>query len=126
MIKVLVIDDDRTIRLLLRHMIIEQLDWQVFEAGTAKEGLDLYRHQSPDIILLDLEMPDLDGDKLFTIIKKELKTQAVPVFIVTGIATRDRLLALINDGVAGIILKPFDMKDVASRLKTAMENLKAK
>ncbi len=126
MIKALVIDDDRTMRLLLRRILIEQLNWLVTEAGSAQEGLELYHRQSPDIILMDLEMPEMDGDKLFSIMKKELKSKAIPVFIVTSIVNKNRLLSLINEGVTGIILKPFNMKDVISRLKTAMENLKAK
>ncbi len=117
MIKALVVDDDQTIRMIIRRILVESLGWSVIEAGNGEEGLEQYKKGAPDIALIDLEMPGMDGRELYLRLRKAYKSELVPVVVVTGINDKERIVSLIKSGVSEIILKPFDKVKMVARLK---------
>jgi len=105
-LRVLVIDDDRLI-VVLMGAILERNDFEVLEATSGKQGLELAKTGSPDVILLDLFMPDTDGLEVLRRLRMEPETWKTPVILLTGV-TDDRYTSESETlGTAGYIVKPF-------------------
>ncbi len=92
------------------------LSWRGFEvvgAGGGKEGLEKVRENPPDLILLDLMMPDMDGWEVYQQIKADEKTKEIPVIVVTAKAQSiDKVLGLHIAKVDDYIAKPFSPQDL--------------
>jgi CheY-like chemotaxis protein len=87
--KVLVIDDQPFFITMLRN-VLEQQGYQVLAAGSGPLGLAEARKQAPDVILLDIEMPGMDGFQVCQTLKQDPALKSIPVIILTG--TEDRKL----------------------------------
>jgi DNA-binding response OmpR family regulator len=112
MTRVLVIDDEAPIRLLCRvNLEAEQMD--VIEASDGPSGLDQARGERPDVILLDVMMPGLDGWKVAEQLLDDERTREIPIIFLTARAEfRDRAKGLDIGGV-DYVTKPFNPLDLA-------------
>jgi CheY-like chemotaxis protein len=111
----LVADDNRLSRELVRD-IFESADCRVIEAGNGQEALDRLEAASPDLVLLDLEMPVKDGFAALVEIRKNPRFSAIPVVAVTAKAMlldRDRILAA---GFDACLTKPIDVAKLRERV----------
>ncbi|GET42928.1 response regulator [Microseira wollei] len=109
---ILVIDDEADIRDVMQMSLQGFAGWQVMQAESGSEGLLKAKAELFDAILLDISMPDLDGFECFEQLQADLKTQMIPVILLTAKALpsdRRRFAAM---GVAGVIIKPFSSKQV--------------
>ena len=97
--RVLVIDDDETFRYVFRQMISGEPDYDVRDASGAEEGLQLVRDERPDLILLDLQMPHLDGFFVLQELAKDRNLKGIPVVISTSLKITDQLRARIPAGM---------------------------
>jgi PAS domain S-box-containing protein len=82
--KVLVIDDQADDILLIRRILEAQHGYRVIEAGGGQSGIDLVHQCKPDIIILDLMMPEIDGFAVLEALKREPETRSIPVIVVTA------------------------------------------
>src|SRR5262249_45522931 len=102
--RVLIVEDDPVQRMSIRS-ILEPQQWRVTEAENGRIALDLLAKEIPDIILIDLMMPEMDGFQLITALRDRSEWRRIPVIVITAldltIADRKRL----NSGVEGILLK---------------------
>ena len=105
---ILIIDDDDSARELLAGLLRNQ-GYDVITAATGKEGLDMASKLRPQVITLDIVMPDMDGWEVLTALKSDPTTAAIPVIMVSVMADRNRGLAL---GVADVLVKPVDTKQL--------------
>jgi two-component system, OmpR family, KDP operon response regulator KdpE len=111
--KALVIDDEKAIRRLIRLVLAEH-GYQVFEAETAGQGLSEAAQRKPDVVLLDLGLPDMDGQLA---LKRLREWSNVPVLILSvRSGTEDKVKAL-NQGADDYITKPFDVPELMARLQ---------
>ncbi len=111
----LVIDDEVQIRRLLR-ITLEAHGYKVFEAATGQEGLNQAAQHRPEIVLLDLGLPDLDG---VTILKRLREWSRVPVLV---LSVRDRdedKIAALDAGADDYVTKPFSTGELLARLRVA-------
>ena len=105
--RVLVVDDDPDIRLICAtNLTLDGFD--VIEAGDGQEGLERLDEGAPDLVLLDISMPVLDGFELATAVRRNTRTRDVPVVFLTGEATREAEERAFAIGAAGYFTKPFD------------------
>ena len=112
MIRVLVIDDEEPIRLLCR-VNLEAEGMEVLEAADGPTGLERARRQQPDVVLLDVMMPKLDGWKVAEELLEDDRTQDIPIIFLTARAEfRDRARGLDIGGV-DYVTKPFNPLDLA-------------
>ncbi|MEJ2556664.1 MAG: GAF domain-containing protein [Anaerolineae bacterium] len=81
---VLVIDDQADDILLIRRILEAQHGYRVIEAGGGQSGIDLVRQRKPDIIILDLMMPEVDGFAVLEALKREPETRSIPVIVITA------------------------------------------
>lgn len=123
MTSVLIIDDNPTIRAMLR-LIIQGEEYRVVgEASNGAQGLERALAVTPDIVCLDVVMPGEDGLQVLIRIKEELARTAV--LMVTGKNDRDTVEGAIARGAAGFILKPFRAGTVLDTLAKTAASLRA-
>jgi len=103
--KVLVVDDQPKDRDLLRQMIASQGEYEVIEAGGGEEAIALVRNARPDIIILDLMMPVVDGFAVLESVKADEATRSIPIIVVTAkeLTVEDR--RRLNSGIETLIQK---------------------
>jgi DNA-binding response OmpR family regulator len=123
MTKVLVIDDEAPIRLLCRvNLEAEKMD--VVEAADGEQGLELARSENPDIVLLDVMMPGMDGWQVAERLFESQETSQIPlVFLTARAELRDRARGLELGGV-DYITKPFNPVELASVVENLLERVR--
>ena len=123
-IRVVLIDDDELTRAALRLALPQERIEVVAEAGTGRNGLDACLRLKPDIVFLDVMMPDMDGLQILPNIIDALPM--TEVLMVTASNDRVTIEKAILGGAASFIIKPFRASTVSDALKRAMANLKRK
>ena len=120
MIRVLVIDDEAPIRLLCR-VNLEAEGMSVLEAGDGPGGLELARSEQPEVILLDVMMPGLDGWRVAEHLLEDPVTRQIPIVFLTARADiRDRARG-IDLGGLDYITKPFNPVELASLVRAVVD-----
>lgn len=117
--RVLVVDDQENNRLLLKDL----LEAQGHEVVEAVDGTDALRHvvdSIPDVVLLDVGMPGMDGFEVCRRLKADPATAAIPVLLVTALSQRDQRLLGIGAGANDYITKPIDKSDLSLRVRNAI------
>jgi CheY-like chemotaxis protein len=102
--RVLVVEDDSTQRERIRSWL-ESQQWQISEAENGRVALDRLADEVPDIILLDLMMPEMDGFQLITELKERPAWRGIPVIVITSLDLTAADRARLNSGVERILLK---------------------
>jgi threonine synthase len=82
--RVAIIDDMADARRLVRRILQSQGDFTIFEAGNGREGLELIRRERPDLVVLDLMMPEMDGYAVLDALKADPTTAEIPVIVSTA------------------------------------------
>jgi DNA-binding NtrC family response regulator len=116
--RILLVDDEAGIRASLK--VVLEPAYETLSASTAQEGLDLFRRESPHLVLLDVVMPGMDGLALLKMIREE--DARVPVIMLTGTKTVKTAVEAMKLGAADYLSKPFDVEElrliVAKTLET--------
>ena len=107
--KILLVDDTRLNRELAKEFL-ERKGYQVLEAVCGKEGIEKARQNKPDILLLDIELPDMNGLEVIKVIKKDPEINPIPVVAFTGYNQHEEQENFLAAGFAGFISKPFDIQ----------------
>ncbi|CAN5521294.1 two-component system response regulator KdpE [soil metagenome] len=115
--KVLIVEDDAHILRLLR-VAVERAGYQAATAGTAREGLSLLDIDKPDIVLLDLGLPDRDGLELIQLIK----ARGASVIVVSAREDTAEKVAALDLGADDYLTKPFDTEELLARIRTAVRH----
>lgn len=115
--KILVVEDDAHIRRLLR-VAAERAGYRVGEAATAREGLSLLDIDKPDLVLLDLGLPDRDGLELVQLIK----ARGATVIVVSAREDTSEKVAALDLGADDYLTKPFDTEELLARVRTALRH----
>lgn len=114
--KIMIVDDDTNICELLR-LYLEKEEFDTIVAANGKQALSLFESDAPDLILLDIMMPELDG---WQVCREIRKTSAVPIIMLTAKGeTFDKILGF-ELGADDYICKPFDSKEVIARIKAVL------
>ena len=108
--KILIADDDSNIRALVKRMLGS--DYLVLDAGDGDEAVSLAHRHSPDLVLMDILMPNTDGYTACRAIKQDPLTRGIPVVMLTGIAYELNKKLSQQMGADGYITKPFDSKSL--------------
>jgi excisionase family DNA binding protein len=108
--KILIADDDSNTRALVKRMLGS--DYLVIDASDGDEAISLARRHSPDLVLMDILMPNTDGYTACRVIKQDPLTRGIPVVMLTGIAYELNKKLSQQMGADGYITKPFDRKSL--------------
>ena len=113
---ILLIDDDENICKVIK-LYLEKEGMDIHVAGNGKEGIDMFAQINPDLVLLDIMMPGMDGMEVIKLIRKESN---VPVIMLTAKSdTFDKVLSL-EMGADDYIVKPFEPKELIARIKAVL------
>ncbi|HTO03352.1 MAG TPA: response regulator, partial [Opitutus sp.] len=104
--KILTVDDSKTVRIIVRKAF-KTYDCEILEAGNGVEGLALAAKENPDLILLDVTMPVMDGVEMLTKLKSDPALKGIPVMMLTAEGGRDNVLKIAKIGVRDYLVKPF-------------------
>ena len=113
---VLVVDDDAGVRQLVRANL-EAEGYAVREAGSADEGLALLEEEPPDLLLLDVMMPEVDGWEMLRRVRERHGVEAIPVIMFSGKVDEDSLAEAATRGAQGFIGKPFNPQQLIASTK---------
>jgi two-component system KDP operon response regulator KdpE len=116
--KVLIIDDEPHIRRLMQ-VALTRADYTTFEAGNAREAIDRLRVERPDVVLLDLGLPDRDGLELVPLIKHQAETTLI---VVSARDATEEKVAALDLGADDYLTKPFDTDELLARVRVALRN----
>ena len=115
---ILVVDDEPPIRRLLRTTLGAH-EHRVVEAPTGREALALLRHERPDLVLLDLGLPDMDGQELIGAIRAE---SAVPIVVLSSRGDEAAKVAALDGGADDYVTKPFGAEELLARIRAALRH----
>ena len=112
--KVLFVDDEPNVRRLSRTILSKNFD--VVEAEDGKQAIESANTQQPDVILMDMMMPKMDGLTACHAIKKDPATKSIPVIMVTAIGFELNIKLSQQMGATGYVTKPFTPKDLLDKI----------
>ncbi|MHB0869923.1 MAG: response regulator transcription factor [Chloroflexota bacterium] len=118
--KLLLIDDEPAIQTLVR-LVMEGDGWQVLVAGEGAPGLALAREQNPDVILLDVALPDLSGLEVCRQLKSDPDTASIPVAMLTAMAQETDRRAAMSLGADDYVTKPWRPAALIARVTSLLE-----
>ena len=119
--RVLVIEDDKSIRNFFRT-VLEANNYDVLIATTGAEGYSMVTSQCPDVVILDLGLPDMDG---MTILKNVRQWSSMPVLVVSASTHEKAKVAALDAGADDYITKPFGTSELLARVRTAIRHARA-
>jgi CheY-like chemotaxis protein len=112
--KVLIVDDEPNVRRLSRKILNNTFD--VVEAEDGRQAIEIAVTQQPDVILMDMMMPRMDGLSACHAIKKDPTTQSIPVIMVTAIGFELNIKLSQQMGATGYVTKPFSSQDLLDKI----------
>ena len=123
-IRVLHIDDEAPIRLLARiNLEWEDEAMEVLEAGDGRTGVSLAKSEQPDLILLNVNLPELDGWQVAEELQQDQETCEIPIVFLTARARPEEIARGFHLGAVDYVTKPFDPVELAPRIRGLLERL---
>jgi len=116
----LFVDDDPVLRRLGDHALRKVGGMSVDTAADGAEALAAVHESAPDVILMDYQMPDMNGDEVLAILQSSRETRNIPVVFLTGVDDAVQLRRLIASGAIGWLAKPFNPMTLAADLRAVL------
>ncbi len=118
--KILIVDDEPDIRSVLK-MALRSLKHEIIEASNGKEALAKLKESKPDLILMDVMMPEMDGVSAIREIRKKTANTALPIIVLSAVGEKDRWVEALESGANDYVPKPFDPKELFARIRTHLK-----
>jgi DNA-binding response OmpR family regulator len=119
---ILIIDDEEDVKEIAQMGLEMAGDWQVITASSGKEGLSIAESSQPEVILLDLMMPEWDGKETLKHLKANRNTAGIPIILMTAKTQSAIASDLIDLDLAGVITKPFRPLQLPERIAQILDN----
>ena len=117
--KLLIVDDEPNVRRLSRAILSKNFD--VVEAEDGKQAIEIANIQQPDVILMDMMMPRMDGLTACHVIKKDPITKSIPVIMVTAIGFELNIKLSQQMGASAYVTKPFSPKELLDKIMLVLQ-----
>jgi len=114
--RALIIDDDRDLLSLIRRTLEFTAGWEVHTALSGAAGIELARAVAPNVILIDVMMPEIDGYEVARRLKADARLGGVPIVLLTARRDLDQR-RLAETGAAGVVFKPFQPAELAQQVR---------
>ncbi len=122
--KVLIIDDEEDIRQVAAISLNVLGGLDVVEANSGSDGISKAAAEQPDVILLDMMMPGMDGPTTLAALRQNNQTYAIPVIFLTARSMGSDLERMKQLGAKGVLTKPFDPTSLAAQVRSILEDPK--
>ena len=117
MAKILIIDDERQTTTLL-EMVLSARGYETYSVNDSSTAIQVAKETNPDLILLDLMMPDPDGFKVCRMLRADAAFTFTPIIIITALDDTDSRIVAYGAGADDYIIKPYDIDDLAETIKS--------
>jgi DNA-binding response OmpR family regulator len=117
---IMIVDDETDIRDLVRRVLTSE-GYEVLEAGNGQELFHVLETSRPDLILMDVMMPAMDGYELCSRLKSNAAYRSIPVVILTVLATAASLRKGLDAGAAAYLTKPFDPSVLGEKIRALLD-----
>ena len=118
-LKILTVDDSKTIRMIVKKAF-KPYDCDLLEAENGVEGLAVAAREKPDLIVLDITMPVMNGIEMLGKLKSETGLKDIPVIMLTAESGKDNVLQIVKMGVKDYIVKPFKGEELIERVEKVL------
>ncbi len=118
--RILIVDDEIDIVKILEKRLMNQ-GFKTFKAGNGKEAIEAVKKEKPDLIILDVMMPVMDGFETLGVLRSKLDTAGIPVIMLTAKSDKDSEIRGLEIGADDYITKPFDFEKVLARIKMLLK-----
>ncbi len=122
---ILVIDDEKDIQKLLQYNL-EKEGYKVLSAMAGEEGFEIARSKKPDLVILDLMLPGIDGFEVCRLLRQAAETKAIPIIMLTAKGSEVDQVVGLELGASDYIPKPFSVKVLLARIKNIFRNGRSK
>ena len=122
MTTILVVEDDQDIRFLLSETVSD-LGYDVLEAADGGAGFLKALEEHPDVILLDVMMPVMDGFQVLAKLKEHAETHPMPVIMVSARGQEQDMMRAMRGGAWGYVIKPWNQDDLEAKINNAVEEV---
>ncbi|MBS1995109.1 MAG: response regulator [Cyanobacteria bacterium SZAS LIN-2] len=114
---VLLIDDNAEYKKVVSKALESLTSWQILTGSSGQEALQILRLQQPDVILMDVSMPEMDGLEAIEKIRQDKELSDIPIILVTAKVLEEEMEHYASLGLAGIVSKPFDPLELHKRVE---------
>jgi len=117
--KILVVDDEPDVLLIVKT----GMQAEGYDVVTASNGLDalaMVKEEKPDVVILDVMMPLMDGFEVLAKLKEDDATAAVPVIMLTGLSERSKIQKALISGIHFYVVKPFEFEELIQKVRTVL------
>ena len=121
--RILVVEDDIMNKILVKE-ILGLHGYDTLEAGNGKEAVDMAVKEKPDLILMDINLPEMDGVTATKMIKAEESTNQIPIYALTASVMKGDAEKFMGEGFDGYLAKPIDTKRLIASVKLGLEGEK--
>jgi len=121
---ILAVDDESDVLLIVKTALQVE-GYRVLTAADGPDALKTAHDEKPDLVLLDVMMPGMDGFEVLDKLRQDDVTCRIPVIMLTGLSERERKRSAIERGTKYYIVKPFDFQDLVSKVRLAIEDTEA-
>jgi DNA-binding response OmpR family regulator len=118
--KILAVDDENDILLIVKTALMSE-GFDVTTASSGEDAVATAKEFHPDLVILDLMMPGMDGLATLAELRKLKSTASTPVLMLTGVSERKVIINALNKGVAHYIVKPFECDELIAKVKTTLK-----
>jgi CheY-like chemotaxis protein len=118
---ILAVDDESDVLLIVKTALQAE-GYNVLTAADGPDALKTASESKPDLILLDIMMPGMDGFEVLDHLRADSATCDIPVIMLTGLSERDRMRQALERGTKYYIVKPFEFQDLISKVRLAIED----
>ena len=119
-VSILIVEDNMELRTFLLHTLSE--DYNVSDVGNGQEALDFIKERQPDLILSDVMMPIMNGDKMCNILKNNIETSHIPIILLTALNDKESIIKGLQTKADKYIVKPFDMEVLKANIANVLAN----
>ncbi len=118
--KVLIVDDEPTVVKLVKFLL-EKHDFEVFTAYGGQEGIEMAEKELPNLILMDIMMPKIDGNEAIKRLKEIESTREIPIIILSALGQEAEIAGALESGDVDYLIKPFNPKDLLDRVNKILK-----
>lgn len=117
--KILAVDDEQDLLLIIKTALFSE-GYEVFTASNGPDGLALAKEKRPDLVILDIMMPEMNGFEVLKKLREMKETESIPVIMLTGLSEKPKMRLALDSGIEYYIVKPFEFHDLLSKVKIAI------
>lgn len=117
---IMIVEDNEELRTFLMQTL--SAEYRVSEASNGQEALDIIKEKQPDLILSDIMMPIMNGDRMCGILKNNIETSHIPIILLTALNDKDSIIRGLETKADKYIIKPFDVEVLKANISNVLDN----